>query len=257
MTTETEATEALEVIGTEALPETQVETQEPAAEPTEAELADKAKADAEAKAKAHQDGVQKRINELTRKAREAERERDHYKSLATQTAQSDVEPTPEQFNTYEEYVAKLAERAAEKAVVRRHTELSEGNAAAARQAAWEASSVKVRAEMPDYDAVIDAAPMVQQHVIDALLDLETGPALAYHLAQHPDVIERLNAMPARRAAIEMGRLEATLTAPVVKPSTNAPDPVSPLAGRRSVVSDLSRVPMDDYIAMRRKQGAGF
>ena len=90
------------------------------------------------------------------------------------------------------------------------------------------------------------------------MDADAGPSLAYHLAKNPDVAARLNAMTPTRAAIELGRIETTLTAPAVKVPSNAPTPITPItpqASGRTV--DLSKASMEDYIAERKRQGAVF
>jgi len=99
---------------------------------------------------------------------------------------------------------------------------------------------------------------ISGHVVDALMDADAGPALAYHLAKNPAVAERLNAMTPTRAAIELGRLETTLAAPATKAPSNAPEPIKPLNSQHSGrMIDLSKASMEDYIAERRRQGARF
>jgi hypothetical protein len=55
----------------------------------------------------------------------------------------------------------------------------------------------------------------------------------------------------------MGRLEVALQTPVAKPTTKAPAPITPIRTAPARQSDLANVSMDDYIALRRKQGAAF
>lgn len=207
------------------------------------------------------DGVQKRIDELTRARREAERKAEYWQGIATQTApEAPAErPTRDQFADQDDYVEALAEWKAEEAVARVQQQSAAHAADNARQSAWQAREAEAKAVIPDYDAVVPTSTVpVKPHVVDALMDSDAGPALVYHLAKNPDVAARLNAMTPTRAAIELGRLETTLTAPAVKAPSNAPAPITPItpqASGRAV--DLSRASMDDYIAERKRQGARF
>jgi hypothetical protein len=207
------------------------------------------------------DGVQKRIDELTRARREAERQVEYWRGVATQTAPVEAadKPSRDQFADPDYYVEALAEWKAEQAVTKVQQQQAAQAAEHARQASWAAREAEAKATMPDYDAVVPTSTVpVKPHVVDALMDSEAGPALVYHLAKNPDVAERLNGMSPMRAAIELGRLETTLTAPVVKAPSNAPAPITPLNAQPSGRNvDLSKVSMDDYVAERRRQGARF
>lgn len=213
------------------------------------------------------DGVQKRIDELTRARREAEREVKYWRGVATQTAQVDDgdEPSSDQFADNDgnldtrAYAKAVAQWAAKQAVAETQRQQASTSAETARQAVWLAREAEAKATIADYDAVVPTSTVpVKPHVVDALMDSEAGPALVYHLAKNPAVAERLNGMSPLRAAIELGRLETTLTAPAVKAPSNAPAPISPLNAQPSGRNvDLSKVSMDDYVAERRRQGARF
>ena len=207
------------------------------------------------------DGVQKRIDELTRARREAERQVEYWRGIATQSAQDAPaeKPTRDQFADPDDYVEALAEWKAEEAVSRVQQQQASQAADNARQATWAAREAEAKATIADYDAVVPTSTVpVKPHVVDALMDSEAGPALVYHLAKNPAVAERLNGMSPMRAAIELGRLETTLTAPAVKAPSNAPPPITPLNAQPSGrIVDLSKASMEDYIAERRRQGARF
>jgi len=94
-------------------------------------------------------------------------------------------------------------------------------------------------------------------VYEALMDSDRGPELAYHMAQHPEIAEELNKLTPVKAAIRLGRLETALAAPVAKSTTKAPAPISPIRSAPARQTDLAKASMNDYIEMRRKQGAGY
>ena len=101
---------------------------------------------------------------------------------------------------------------------------------------------------------------IAPHVVDTLLDSESGPELAYHLAKRPETVKRINALSPLSAARELGRIEATLSnpaAPQIKPASKAPAPITPVRSSAPAAVDLASANMDQYIAARRKQGATF
>lgn len=229
-----------------------------AVETAEAESEEQARDD---KGRFKGDGVQKRIDELTRARREAERQAEYWQGVATQTAPEarGDKPSRDDYAEQDDYIEALTEWKAEQAVTRVQREQAAQSANHARQSAWEAREAQTKASIPDYDAVVPVSTVpIKPHVVEALMDADAGPSLAYHLAKNPDVAARLNAMTPTRAAIELGRIETTLTAPAVKVPSNAPTPITPItpqASGRTV--DLSKASMEDYIAERKRQGAVF
>lgn len=226
--------------------------------------------------------VQPRIDELTRKVRENEREAAYWRARAEAAAAPPKEPpkkpTPDQFDDYGAYVEALTDfKADEKvntALDAREKAAAEKQQAQTRVTTWNERVIEARKSIPDYDAVMAASDVpVADHVLDELRESELGPQLAYHLDKNPDVAEKLNNMKPRQAAREIGRLEAKLLstasanpdpvevpkeaeppAPKVK-TTNAPPPVKPVGQGRSTAVDLSKASMDDYVKQRAAQGA--
>lgn len=229
-----------------------------AVEAAEAESEEQARDD---KGRFKGDGVQKRIDELTRARREAERQAEYWQGVATQTApeaQGD-KPSRDDYAEQDDYIEALTEWKAEQAVTRVQREQAAQSANHARQSAWEAREAQTKASIPDYDAVVPVSTVpIKPHVVELLMESDMGPSLAYHLAKNPDVAAKLNNMSERRAGIELGILQTTLTAPAVKVPSNAPTPITPItpqASGRTV--DLSKASMEDYIAERKRQGAVF
>jgi hypothetical protein len=225
--------------------------------------------------------VQPRIDELTRKVRENEREAAYWRARAEAAAappkEAPKKPTPDQFDDYGAFVEALADfKADEKvntALDAREKAAAEKQQAQTRVTTWNDRVTEARKSIPDYDAVMAASNVpIADFVLDELRDSELGPQLAYHLDKNPDVAEKLNTMNPRQAAREIGRLEAKLmstasaspdpkvdapqepTAPKVK-TTNAPPPVKPVGQGRSTAVDLSKASMDDYVKQRAAQGA--
>lgn len=224
-------------------------------------------------------GVQPRIDELTRKRHEAEREAAYWKGVATQgKAQNSAapqeqaapaKPTPEKFNDYSEYVEALTEWKADQKITQALTEreaiAAQQQQAQARITTWEQRQAQARAAMPDFDAVVGGSDApIAPHVAEAIQESEHGPALAYHLAKNQDVLDRLNNLSPRAADRELGRLEERLSS---KPAdqgaagadgatartTQAPKPaaVSTAQGRSTAI-DPSKMTIEQYAEFRSK-----
>ena len=213
--------------------------------------------------------ARERINELTKRAHEAEREVQRLREASERRpAETAEKPSPDKFGSYDEYVEALADWRADQRVAesfkKRDAERSQAAAARAAEAraqAWAERQSEFREATPDYDAVVGKSSVqLAAHVVDTLLDSDSGPELAYHLAKNPETVKRINALSPLAAAREIGRIEATLSipaAPPVKPASNAPAPITPVRSSAPAAVDLASANMDQYIAARRKQGATF
>jgi hypothetical protein len=209
-------------------------------------------------------GVQNRIDELTRKRGEAEREAAYWRAQAqaqnpTATPAAPTKPTPDKFNDYGEYVEALTDWKADQAVAKRMDQDSSRKAADTVAQTFQERQTALRATVPDYDTVVGASTTpIANHVAQELLDSERGPELSYHFAKNPDALLRLNGLTPTQAAREIGKLEATLpafTAPVKK-TTAAPSPAATLGTQgRSTTPTLGTASMDEYRAQRKAQGA--
>jgi len=216
-------------------------------------------------------GVQSRIDELTRARHEADREAAYWRGLAQQqSAQTSAQaaptkPTVDQFNDYGEYVEALTDWKADQAVAKRMAEDSSRKVGEVRVQTFQERQAEFSKTTPDYVEVMrNSTAPIASHVIEAVQESDVGPQLLYHLAQNPDVLDRINRMDERQANREMGRLEATLgtskasaaPAPATKKVTQAPAPAGTSKTQgRSTVPDLANASMDEYMAQRKSQGA--
>lgn len=94
---------------------------------------------------------------------------------------------------------------------------------------------------------------------DVILDSETGPELAYWLAENRDRAEQIARLPAHLAALELGRIEGRLQAAKeakARPShvTQAPPPTPKVD---AVEPDVTKTPddmgVDEWLKWRNKQ----
>jgi hypothetical protein len=201
---------------------------------------------------------QGRIDDLTAKLRQTERERDIFKGLAdpipAQDSPDGAKPLREDFDNEDEFFEALTDWK----VDQKFSQTAENRKAAAVEASFAERQAKVEAELPDYaDVVGKSEAQVAPHLGQAILESEHGPKLAYHLAQNPAVLDKLNGMSPVQALMELGLLGSRLAQPSSREPTKAPPPVSPLKGTDTLHVDLAKAGMDEYIETRRKQGANF
>lgn len=85
-----------------------------------------------------------------------------------------------------------------------------------------------KAQHPDYDERVNTAlrGKVAPHVQQALMLLPEGPALAYALAQQPQTLTRLNQLPPPAMMYELARLAPLAATP---PAATGPAPVLPVS----------------------------
>lgn len=208
-------------------------------------------------------GVQARIDELTRGKREAERRASYYEGLATRsTAQDPAEdaarPTADQFDDYGDYVEALTDWKVDQKTKSLASDAAKGVMQHEREANYAERLAEAKTIIPDFMEVVEKSDIgIAPHVGEAVFDSTRGPEIFYHLAQHPEVAERLNGLTPVRAALEIGKLEAQLEAPATKRPSNAPAPISPISTGQTSKVNLANADMDTYVAERRKQGANF
>lgn len=101
---------------------------------------------------------------------------------------------------------------------------------AARQAAIAEDLPDARAKYADFDKAfaIAQSDVVSVALSELIIESDMALDLAYHLGSNPEVARRLSGMSPVAAARELGRLEATISAPKPKLQSSAPAPISPV-----------------------------
>lgn len=211
-------------------------------------------------------GFQRRIDELTRNWREAERRNDELMAmLQRQIAPPEPEapkgpPTLEQHG-YDEakYQAALTD------YVRNLTQ-AEARAVYEQQEAQRQQQTRVQtfrqreaefaATVEDYaDKVYDPSLPLSPPVVELIAESDIGPKVAYYLAEHPDIARSLSQLNPVQAAREFGRIEAALAAPSAKkPVSKAPAPPPKLSAvEPEVDKDPDKMSVDEWVRWREKQ----
>jgi DNA repair ATPase RecN len=227
-------------------------------------------------------GVQKRINELTRARREAERERDALKAELEAAKKpvekvSDGKPKMEDFETLDEYNEAMIDfktaEALEKQKVQQ-VKQTEKQIEQAEHAAKVARLKEASAKYPDFkETVIDKTGdelPISENMAKIILDIDeetvTPADVLYYLAQNPEESRKIYSMSSSAAARAIGKIEAKLetaakkesasAAPEAKPAkkeTKAPEPIKPLSGVSGDSTDPSKMSDDQWLAYERER----
>jgi len=247
-TTETE-TQTTEEVVDETSQETETETDgEPEAEKAEGETDEKAEDDGDAKG--DEDDKPAKLSRSQRMRRQVEALRAENAELARRLTggQKDAPAAPkfEEFSgDYDAYDAARIKWAATEAIreaSRSHDEQRLEQSTTELQAEtlreFQASQESARKALKDFDAVVGKAAnmRVAPHLGQAIIESDKAGLLQYHLATRPDLVHELNNSSPIEVARRIGRLEARLSLPTPKKTTQAPPPPAAVKGGSAVSS---------------------
>lgn len=261
---EEETTEVVEDAATEEVETEEVESVDTGVDETEeaedgdAEVEEKEPEPSDSSPE-KKDGVQKRIDELTKLRREQERETTYWKELAQQqqVAPEPVEPGKSLADfeydegKYSEYLVKQAKADAAVEVDRKFKQ--EAHAKAVSE--FTGQEADFSKTVDDYHTVTRNNDLkITDHMVAAVQSSEEGPAILYYLGKNPEVAERLSGMSPYAMAREIGKIEATKLVKQKAPSeSKAPKPVPKLAPVESkVTQDPSKMSDAQFRKWRQK-----
>lgn len=175
--------------------------------------------------------IEKRMSELTRARREAERRAEEAEARLARiqagrpaeapqpqpTPQDPPKPRQEDFKTYDEFTEALADWKIDQRERTRAAEdrkRSDQESLETKISSFREKVETFRGEVEDFDEVLEAAPLVSQAMRDVILDSEVSAQLSYELAKNPDEIRRIAKLSPLAAARELGRIEARIQADV-------------------------------------------
>jgi hypothetical protein len=197
-------------------------------------------------------GFRERLGELARARDEARQEAAWLRQQLERTSQAretqkkpaaNGEITPDDFETYAEYVDALVER---KIALRDEANKSQraheqfASYQQERETAFNKYSEPLAKEYGEgyWDAITDPTLQVSEPMYEAVMDLgEVGPVTMLWLASHRDEAARIARLSPRAATLEIGKLAYRIDAEMKNGST-PPDaaPAAPPATRPSVVN---------------------
>ena len=212
----------------------------------------------EQKPEKQKDKLNKRFDKVTQRAKDAEAKavdlENRLKEYEARVNPQQQEQTPvkvegkpqaSQFNDAFEYAEALAEWSAENALKQRDAEEAGRKAQKAADKvleSWNKKIAKAKADLPDFDAMVQSSTVVvSDEIRDSILESDVGAQLLYFLASDEDFAKRLTEMPMVKALREIGKLEAKFEAKEVKTPkaekqreevsrSTAPSPIRPLTG---------------------------
>lgn len=222
--------------------------------------------------------VQQRIDQLTWERHQATREAEYWRSRAEQPVQPPKAEAPAEKPMptleahgydeakYQVALLEYADKRAEAVVERRLTEAEKQRAEQARIETFVTRQKEFAKATPDFEDKVlrDPTLPISEAMREVILDSPSGPEIAYHLAGHRDVAERIARLPAHLAAFEIGRIEGRLTAEKAakaRPSTvtQAPPPApsidasAPDLTPRASSADSDQLSDDEWMRLRNKE----
>jgi len=218
-------------------------------------------------------GVGKRINELTRekydamrKAEDARAEAEYWKQQAAAPRQqaAEAKPSINDYQTFEDYNEALAEwkfeqkmREREAVSYAKEQERTVAEKTTQQAKVWEEREKAARDELDDYDEVVIpllSDPKILYHpgIGEALAASDIGPKILHYLGQNLPEAMAIAQMSPPAAAKAIGRIEVKLEGQT-KPKSAAPTPpkpVKPAVKPEGLRDDLS---VDEWVRERNKQ----
>jgi len=205
-------------------------------------------------------GVQERINKITADKHEERRQREASDKRANDLqAKLDLieankpkleQPTLEQHDYDEDSfnqasVAFQVQEQVKAELTTQKAQQEQNNQQAAAQEAL--GKFNERAEAlgkDDFDVKAKAIPELPDGVANAIMSLENGAEMVYHLGSNLDKADALSSMTPMAAMMELGKISASMSVkPEIKTSA-APDPIEPVTAG-SALSDK----MDDEMSI--------
>jgi hypothetical protein len=152
-------------------------------------------------------------------------------------AQSFEEPRPEQFTDMYEYAKALTDYKVDQRLSEEKQKSEQARIEAQRQEvinSWTKRVQAAKSEIPDFEAMVGSADVtVSNEIRDAIFESDVGPQILYHLAENPEIAEKLQGMTVTTALRTIGKLEAQFekTEPQTKTvvgRSKAPAPINPI-----------------------------
>lgn len=118
------------------------------------------------------------------------------------------------------------------------------------QADFNANVVKLTEKAPDYADTVAQLPQLPNETLNAIMESDNGPQLAYYLGKHLDVADQIASASPMMAAMTLGQISAQLAnaKPNIKLSA-APEPVEPVNSSGSLSKSQDEMSMDEIYAI--------
>jgi hypothetical protein len=198
------------------------------------------------------------LEETQRRAREAEERLAQYEDVDPNTA--DDYDTAIQQNAVNRALRTQGQREAEalkKEADNRTAQVRETKLKEFREDARELAHITDFEDKVFNDTSVPFTP----DMVEAILDMERGPEVAYHLATNTDELRDIAQLPPMQKAMALGKLEATLPAvPKPKRISSAQEPLKKLSGNGAKLEpNPDKMSYQEYRAHRgmNPEGPGY
>lgn len=219
-------------------------------------------------------GVAKRIDELTRNWREAQRQNERLLAMLERQGQPAVEqPKADQpkslkdFNydekAYQDHLYTEARKHAEKAAKDAGERWKAEQEAVSRRAKFDERVAQFAKSVEDYSEVVTDSTPVSEGMADYLLDSDEAGAVMYYLGNNPDEARKLYHMTPAKAGAALAKIEDRLIAErkkaAEKPVTKAPEPAPKIEAAtasqsfKSTDEEAQKLPGDQWRKLREKE----
>jgi DNA repair exonuclease SbcCD ATPase subunit len=215
--------------------------------------------------KAYKANLRKEAEEAKAAADRAEQRR----LKIIQAGANEKPPVESEFSDYAEFVAAKAVWTAEQRTTQRHAQELEAEAQDARKQAetieaaerqlvnqsWSERVTEAKSRYADFEQVALAPDVpITPAIADMLKHSEKGPDLAYFLGMNKAAAAELAALSKTspmQAAWALGRLEASISAPSPRMTSQTPEPIAPVRGKAQASVNPDKMSMAEYIAARK------
>jgi len=187
-------------------------------------------------AKPKNDWVQRRIDQLTREKHEEKRQREALEAQLRQYQQPDQTQQAPKPMTADE-IRTEAKRLVQQ---ERFDEACNKTFEAGKK------------DFPDWESSLRTFGMLggaPQEFLEAITAMDAGHKVIHHLGSNPEAAERLLSLPPMRMAMELTRIEASLSK--APPVSKAPPPISPVGGRAAAPEPSEFASTEEYAAWRK------
>lgn len=222
-------------------------------------------------------GVQGRINDLTRKRRDAEREVEFWKhkamedktsSLGSETKKEVASPVEKPLrylyddeDTFFEALTdwKLDQRAIKEQESNQKKEIksSADKKVHTMQTGVVSMNTKGVEAYEDYEDVVlkNDTLRISIPMAEALVEMKGGELVAYYLGKNPARSKAISDMSIYKQSVALRSIERQLTKPAIKKVSKAPAPTKKIknVGTTGVKKDPSKMNMDEWMSWRNKQ----
>jgi len=175
---------------------------------------------------------------------------------AVELAKEKIKATLEEKTAYEEMIgAHAQELEAEAQDARKQAETIEAAERQLVDQSWSERVMEAKSRYADFEQVALAPDVpITPAIADMLKHSEKGPDLAYFLGMNKAAAAELAALSKTspvQAAWALGRLEASISAPTPRMTSQTPDPIAPVRGKAQASLNPDKMSMAEYIAARK------